>query len=162
LLIALSLESAVAWQLLRLRWLSRNSPDESGRNVLSDVQHQTVNLLRSRRGIAPSLELTVANIIDALCKLGMHLNNNGPPGWMVLKRGLKKLNIPAEGLSLARRGIVESQSNRPGLDQDALVQIGLARIRGAYWRDICRLLEAQRDPFSTLRVPKLLDKLGLA
>ena len=99
-LIALSIESAVAWQLLRLRWLSRNSPDEAGRNVLSDAQYQTVKLLRSKRGIDPRLELTVDNVIDELCRLGVHLKNNGPPGWMVLKRGLKKLNILAEGFSL--------------------------------------------------------------
>ena len=28
-------------------------------------------------------------------------NRNGPPGWAVLKRGLRKLNLLAEGLSLA-------------------------------------------------------------
>jgi hypothetical protein len=67
---------------------------------LSDAQYQTVHLLRSKRGIPSTSELTIDNIIDELCRLGMHLKNNGPPGWMVLTRA-KKLNIQAEGFSLA-------------------------------------------------------------
>ena len=38
---------------------------------------------------------------DELARLGVHLRNNGPPGWAVLKRGLRKLNLLTEGLSLA-------------------------------------------------------------
>ena len=58
LLITLSIESAIAWQLLRLRWLSRKNPDGSGRNVLSESQYQTVSFLRNKRGVDPSLVLT--------------------------------------------------------------------------------------------------------
>jgi len=42
----------------------------------------------------------VQEVVDELARLGVHLRNNGPPGWAVLKRGLRKLNLLAQGLSL--------------------------------------------------------------
>jgi hypothetical protein len=43
----------------------------------------------------------VLEVTQELAMLGSHLKNNGLPGWIVLKRGIKKLNLLTEGLLLA-------------------------------------------------------------
>ena len=100
LLLALVIESAIAWQILRLRHVARSQPSAPGRNLLTRPQFETLNRLRALRG-QPTDNLSVQQVIDELARLGVHLRNNGPPGWAVLKRGLRKLNLLAEGLCLA-------------------------------------------------------------
>jgi hypothetical protein len=100
LLVALSIESTIAWQLLRLRHVARRDPSAPGKRLLTSGQLAALTILRSRRGEG-SEELSVDNVIGELARLGVHLRNNGPPGWVVLKRGLRKLSLLAEGLSLA-------------------------------------------------------------
>lgn len=100
LLVALSIESAIAWQLLRLRDVGRRSPDTLGRELLTPCQYLTIRQLRAKRGI-PFKELSVLEVTQELAMLGSHLKNNGLPGWIVLKRGIKKLNLITEGLLLA-------------------------------------------------------------
>ena len=100
LLVALSIESALAWQILRLRYVSRQCPEGSGEHLLTERQRSVVVALRTRRGEDVGT-LSVADVVAELARLGAHIPNNGPPGWLVLKRGLRKLNMLAEGLSLA-------------------------------------------------------------
>ena len=100
LLTALVIESAIAWQILRLRHVARREPDAPGSALLTAQQFETLRLLRASRG-EHMVIITVQNTIDELARLGVHLPNNGPPGWAVLKRGLRKLNLLVEGLSLA-------------------------------------------------------------
>jgi hypothetical protein len=100
LLTALVIESAIAWQILRLRHVARREPDAPGSGLLTSRQFEILSLLRVARG-DPMVIITVQDTIDELATLGVHLPNNGPPGWAVLKRGLRKLNLLAEGLSLA-------------------------------------------------------------
>jgi Transposase DNA-binding/Transposase DDE domain len=101
LLVALSIETAIAWQLLRLRYISRNCPEASAQDLLTKKQWDTLVRIRAGRR-ETSNNLTVQHIISELARLGVHLPSNGPPGWMVLERGLRKLNLLAEGLSLAQ------------------------------------------------------------
>jgi hypothetical protein len=100
LLIALSIESAIAWQILRLRHVARHQPKAPGRPLLTYTQFDALRRLRASWG-RDDEEPTVEDVVAALARLGVHLRNNGPPGWLVLKRGLKKLNLLAEGLGLA-------------------------------------------------------------
>lgn len=67
----------------------------------SKVQYETLYLIRRKRGVTTTTPLNVSDVVEELCRLGAHLKNNGPPGWMLLKRVLQKLNTLAEGLSLA-------------------------------------------------------------
>lgn len=99
LLIALSIESTIAWQILRLRYVARHHPDAPGAELLNEEQHHALIRLRAVRGEAGQ-NLSVEDVIHELARLGAHLRNNGPPGWVVLKRGLRKLNLLAEGLRL--------------------------------------------------------------
>jgi len=100
LLTALVIESAIAWQILRLRHVARSQPHAPGQPLLTRSQYQTLNRIRACRGLHTDA-LRVQEVIDELARLGVHLRNNGPPGWAMLKRGLRKLNLLAEGLSLA-------------------------------------------------------------
>jgi hypothetical protein len=107
LLVALVIESAIAWQILRLRYVARRDPEAPGRALLTEHQYRTLNRIRARRGES-KVEVTVAQVIDELARLGVHLQNNGPPGWAVLKRGLRKLDLLAEGFSLADRAVSDA------------------------------------------------------
>lgn len=104
LLVALVIESAIAWQILRLRHVGRHQPSAPANTLLTAEQFAAVGLLRAKRG-EPTVVVTALEVIDELARLGMHLPNNGPPGWAVLKRGLRKLDLLAEGLSLADPGV---------------------------------------------------------
>ena len=102
LLVALAIESTIAWKLLRLRYLDRECPDANGETILSEEQRHALCHIRAQRGIA-SESLTVRDVTSELATLGSHIKNNGPPGWLVMKRGLRKLDLLAQGLSLAFR-----------------------------------------------------------
>jgi hypothetical protein len=120
LLIALSIESAIAWKLLLLRHLDRECPDACGEHILTEHQRLVLCHIRTRRSLC-SKQLTVRDVISELAILGSHLKNNGPPGWMVLKRGLRKLELDLIRFSgqvvkhyAARRGFSQV-SNATGL-----------------------------------------------
>jgi len=100
LLVALVLESAIAWQLLRLRHVARHQPDAPGAPLLTPHQLEALKRVRRLRGIVSS-GLTVSDVVDDLARLAVHLPANGPPGWALLKRGLRKLDLLAEGMQLA-------------------------------------------------------------
>ena len=100
LLVALSIESAIAWQLLRLRYLGRNDPNAPAATLITNEQYQSIVLLRQSRG-HPETALNVRDVVDELARLGVHIKNNGPPGWIVLKRGMEKLNLLAQGIRIS-------------------------------------------------------------
>ena len=99
---ALSIESAIAWQILRLRHIARHQPNAPGWPLLTHEQFETLRRLGVTWGRDDD-DPTVGEVVADLARLGVHLRNNGPPGWLVLKRGLRKLNLLTEGLSLAAR-----------------------------------------------------------
>jgi hypothetical protein len=100
LLVALALESTIAWQLLRLRHVARHQPDAPADCLVTPLELKVLARLRTLRGQANKV-FTVQDVISELSRLGVHLANNGPPGWAVLKRGLRKLSVLAEGMALA-------------------------------------------------------------
>lgn len=104
LLVALVIESTIAWQILRLRHIARSQANAPGNPLLSESQLKALTSLRATRG-ETTMNLTVQQVIDELAQLGVHLRSNGPPGWAVLKRGLRKLDILAEGMGLATAGV---------------------------------------------------------
>jgi len=100
LLVALSIESAIAWQLLQLRHLAHHEPSASADTIMTPLQMHTLARIRGARDDSEIIS-TINDVVDELSRLGVHLKNNGPPGWIVLKRGMRKLNILAEGIQLA-------------------------------------------------------------
>ena len=99
LLNALGLFIPIAWNLLRLRMLSRQEQPAS--KVLNSTQ---LKVLRASSKKELPAHLSVHDAMLTVAKLGGHLKRNGDPGWITLGRGFERLLILEEGLKLARRG----------------------------------------------------------
>jgi hypothetical protein len=96
---ALALFMPIAWLLLRMRSISRARPDSPGETLLSPSQLSLLRGLyrdRCRRDLPQSP--TAHQTTLALAALGGHIPNNGPPGWIVLGRGLDRLLNVESGL----------------------------------------------------------------
>jgi len=103
LLCALSIEVAVAWQLLLLRWSVRHQASAGALNVLDAKYLDVIRALHSTNNLGPALStLTVENVLSEIAKLGGHIRGNGPPGWLVLRRGFDALVAIQRGWELAR------------------------------------------------------------
>jgi hypothetical protein len=107
LLIALSIYSAVAWRLLLMRWLDRNSPNEPATAALSTTQLQLLQAVRQKDGKPLPSDPTVHDALMAIAAIGGHLTQNGPPGWMILCRGFDKLLLMELGWLAATDGCVQ-------------------------------------------------------
>ncbi len=96
----LGLSLPMAWLLLRLRTLARVIPDSPATDVLSEVQLIVLRgLLRGKLPPAP----TIQQALHAIAGLGGWLKRNGPPGWLTLWRGMKKLLQAEHGYRLAQK-----------------------------------------------------------
>jgi hypothetical protein len=88
LLNAMAVFTPIAWQLLRLRTLSREDPARPAEEVLSPLQ---VRLLHSHQQLKLKNDPSIRDAMLAIAQLGGHIKNNGEPGWIVLGRGFEKL-----------------------------------------------------------------------
>lgn len=84
----LSLLCPIAWRMLRMRALSRMSGETPASNVLTDAQ---LLLLCAEYPALKKKQLSVQDALLAVAALGGHIKNNGPPGWLVIGRGLHLL-----------------------------------------------------------------------
>lgn len=88
LLNALALFVPIAWRLLVLRQLARETPDDPASTLLSERQ---VHILRVRDKVPLGRRPTLRQAMLAIAAEGGHIKNNGDPGWQVLGRGYEKL-----------------------------------------------------------------------
>jgi hypothetical protein len=88
LLNAMAVLAPVAWRLLLLRHLARNSPERSASAALNAVQ---IDVLRAVAKRPMPSRPTVKDALLAVAGLGGHLPRNGDPGWLVLGRGMHDL-----------------------------------------------------------------------
>ena len=89
----------IAWQMLLVRSVARAHPDSSAAGTLSPSELQVLRSLFPKRiDAAPTMERAFL----AIAELGGHHQGNGPPGWLVLYRGLQRLSAMVEGFELAR------------------------------------------------------------
>jgi len=95
----LSLLAPLAYRLLLYRGLARSSPDEPASRLFDVID--LVLLARGQRNPAP-LPHTTAEALALLARMGGHIRNNGPPGWMTLGAGLEKLLTLKLGWRLSR------------------------------------------------------------
>ena len=89
----------LAYRILRLRSLHRTSPDESASTVFDSTDILLLGKAQPRPAPAPT---TMAEAMALLAKMGGHITNNGPPGWMTLGAGLEKLLILKLGFEMGR------------------------------------------------------------
>lgn len=84
----LAVSMPIAVELLRMRALVMDDPNAPASDIVTELQLQILRKLGHRPLDAhPS----AAQALFAIAGLGGHLRSNGPPGWLVLKRGYEKL-----------------------------------------------------------------------
>lgn len=100
LLNALAIFTSIAWKLLTLRHLARDTPDSPATTILSQRQ---LAILRARGKVRFSTQPTLREAMLAIAAEGGHIKNNGDPGWQVLASGYEQLLMMEIGYRLARK-----------------------------------------------------------
>jgi hypothetical protein len=101
---ALGIFVPMAWMLLALRTLGRETNARPATDILSNDQIKLLNTLLEHRGRKPLLtNPTVRDAMLGIAGLGGHIKNNGDPGWHVLGRGLRRFLDAEEVWNLALR-----------------------------------------------------------
>lgn len=95
LLLVLALLLPVAWRLLILRTIERDTPDAPAEAVLPELE-LTVLRQHAPKRLLPR-EATARDVMLAIAALGGHQRSNGAPGWLILGRGLEHLLRLTEG-----------------------------------------------------------------
>lgn len=104
----LAVLAPVAWQLLLLRSLARNTPSSPAESALSRVQIEVLKAV-AKKPLPP--EPTVEEAFLAVAALGGHLKHNGPPGWQTLGKGFHDLLLYEAGWR------AHASQSPPGSDQ---------------------------------------------
>jgi hypothetical protein len=103
LLRALGLFVPMAWTLLALRQLGRDTVKRPAKSVFDAEQLLLLAALLEKRGRPFPSKPTVRDAMLGIAALGGHIKNNGDPGWLVLGRGLRRFTEAQDGWNLARR-----------------------------------------------------------
>ncbi len=102
LLVALAIETAIAWRMLLLRWLAHHEPEAPASAVLPEEQLSVLTAyIQTEKGHVLPQQVTVQTAMLEIAALAGHIKNNGPPGWLLLRRGFDKLLTIQRGWSLA-------------------------------------------------------------
>lgn len=88
-----------AYRLLRLRSLHHVAPDQSAAVVFDDTDLLLIGRAQPNPTSTPT---TLAEALALLAKMGGHITNNGPPGWMTLGAGFEKLLVLKLGFEMGR------------------------------------------------------------
>lgn len=86
--------------LLVLRALAHQDVDTPADDVLDNDE---LDVLRADRPALGNKPLTVQQALALIARLGGHFTHNGPPGWLVLLRGMATLRERTQGWRLARQ-----------------------------------------------------------
>ena len=86
--IALALLLPIATRLLQLRHVAREDPTRDAREV---VPADAIEVLRASGRCRLPEAPNAHEILLAIAALGGHLKHNGPPGWLVMWRGMRDL-----------------------------------------------------------------------
>lgn len=95
----LAIFAPIACRLLWLRAMDRTHSCAPASSAFDEICIQLLHRDRATRGMRPPK--TVADAVALLARLGGHIKNNGPPGWMTLGRGYEKLLILKAGWQMA-------------------------------------------------------------
>lgn len=109
-MIGLAITLPLAWRLLQLRNVARSDAARPATEVLTNTEVEVLRHLRPKRLSEPP---TIRESMLAIAEMGGHVKNNGEPGWLVLHRGLSKLQALAEGVELGREIATGRRDERP-------------------------------------------------
>jgi len=88
----LAIYSVVAWQMLCLRWMERNAPDTPASRVLNPRQLAILRAYQESKRKPLSDTPTASEVLRVIALMGGHQPQNGPPGWLIIRRGLTALS----------------------------------------------------------------------
>lgn len=93
--------ASVAMRLMRLMYLSRNNPDLPATVELTPAEVKAIILAKKPPGVRRNTRLTIGQAVLLLAQLGGYTgkSSGGPPGAIVLQRGLEKIEVLARVLS---------------------------------------------------------------
>lgn len=97
--IALALLLPIATRLLQLRHVARETPTRDAREVLPA---EAIDVLRASGRCRLPETPNAHEILLAIAAMGGHIKSNGPPGWLVLWRGMRDLEEQLVGWRAAR------------------------------------------------------------
>lgn len=100
LLTMLAISLPIACELLALRSRARTNPEAPATDVLTPLQIKVLRTLGKR---PLSENPTAQEALLAVAGMGGHLKRNGPPGWIVLYRGMQKLKAYVDGWTAAEK-----------------------------------------------------------
>lgn len=103
---ALALLIPIAWNLLRMRFLSRQKPDVPAAAVITERQATILQAMPATKGMKLD---TVCQVLLAVARLGGHLKHNGAPGWQTLARGYEDLLKTEVGYRLAEEHMLRTR-----------------------------------------------------
>ena len=113
LLSALGIFSVIAWQLLVLRDAARTEPLSAAADFLSATQLELLRFHQRSRNQKPlAAQPTLEQAVRAIAKLGGHITNNGPPGWLVLSRGFENLLLMEVGWRAANTNVYKGSCDQ--------------------------------------------------
>ena len=101
--VVIALLTPIAWRLMTLRALARQTPDAPASLAIDEVELQALRHLSPKAKFSPTPK--VSEVVRAIARLGGHLTSNGQPGILVLFRGLQQLLLFAEGWRAALRAL---------------------------------------------------------
>lgn len=92
--------ASVAMRIERLKHLARNSPNEPATIELTPKEIEAVIVLRKPKGIPRDYKPTIAEVVLWIAEMGGYTGkrSGGPPGTVVIGRGLEKVEIVVEAL----------------------------------------------------------------
>lgn len=100
----------IAYRLLLLRGMERRRPQQPPTAFFSQLEIDLMLADDSTRGATPPQTLTDA--MRLLGRMGGHLKNNGPPGWLTLSRGYQFLQALVHGAEIASRDFSRGRSDQ--------------------------------------------------
>jgi hypothetical protein len=100
---ALALFIPMAWHLLVLRHLGRTDSRLPAARYFDREQLVLLRKLLAQRRYRLLPRASLRDVMLGIAALGGHIANNGPPGWIVLGRGLTRLLDAEVGWRLARQ-----------------------------------------------------------
>lgn len=103
--------ASVAMRIERLKYLARNEPDAAATVELTDVELQAIIALKTDDGGPPPKDYspdkvpTIAQAVRWIAELGGYVGakrSGGPPGTIVIGRGLQDVQIAARVIAALR------------------------------------------------------------
>lgn len=99
----LAIESTIAWNMLRARWLTHYDPGADGSKILNKIQLGLLRENAKEHNRKLPKRPTAKQVLYEIAAVGGHQKNNGPPGWLTLRRGFDDLLSMEKGYYFAQR-----------------------------------------------------------